>query len=111
MKKLQIRKKSAPKKVAAVVEDSKKESQIKLLVAALATKGYTIRREKLKQGHGWKTVSGACRLSGDRILFVDRKMPLDEQLLFLTSIASQLNLSAASGEGQVAGSSPVAQQG
>ncbi len=105
MKKFLVRKKTTQKKVAAVVEDSKKESQIKLLVAALATKGYSIRRERLKQGHGWKTVSGACRLSGDRILFVDRKMPLDEQLLFLSSIASQLNLSIAGSESQTAVSS------
>jgi len=92
MKKLVFRRKTVQKKASTVTEDSKKESHIKVLVAALATKGYAIRREKLKQGHGWKTVSGACRLSGDRILFVDRKMPLDEQLLFLSSIATQLNV-------------------
>lgn len=54
--------------------------------------GYQVRREKLKQGHGWKTASGSCRFQEDRLIFVDRKNPLDEQLLFLLSVASKLNL-------------------
>lgn len=73
-----------------IAEAAEKECKIKELIAQLEQHGITIRREKLKSGHGWKTVSGSCRMSEKSLVFVDRKLPLDEQLLFLSGIVSQL---------------------
>ncbi len=71
-------------------KDLEKENLIKELSLKLEQSGYRVRREKLKQGPGWKTVSGACRLMEDKLVFVDRKSTLDDQLLFLQSVASRV---------------------
>lgn len=81
------------KKPPAAVEqpkDSEKESTFRALVKRLEEQGYVVRREKLKQGYGWKTVSGKCRVHRDKVIFVDRKNPLDEQILFLASVLAKL---------------------
>jgi len=75
---LQVRKK---KKVSSY--DPLKEKIIKELSAVLAQAGLVVRREKLKQGFGWRALSGVCLLGQDRLLFVDRKLPQDEQISFL----------------------------
>ena len=85
-------------KTSSTVRDAEKESQIKLLAGQLEKAGYIVRREKLKQGHGWKTMSGACRLDSERLIFVDRKNTLDDQLLFLQSCAAQFKVDCGQSE-------------
>lgn len=79
-------KKSAPAK------DKEKESIFRALTALMASKGVEVRREKLKQGHGWKVVSGACRHESQRLIFVDRRLSQDDQITFLISRISGLEL-------------------
>lgn len=67
--------------------DPEKERKFKKLCDALTAHGYTVRREKLKQGHGWKVVSGACTALGQRLVFVDQRMGQDDQLAFLQGVA------------------------
>ncbi|MBX7145060.1 MAG: hypothetical protein K1X79_11460 [Oligoflexia bacterium] len=67
--------------------DPEKERKFKKLSELLSAGGYTVRREKLKQGHGWKVVSGACTALGQRLVFVDQRMSQDDQLAFLRNIA------------------------
>lgn len=65
-------------------KDSKKERIFRELASILESAGLKVRREELKRGFGWKVVSGTCRLEGDKILFVDRRMSQDDQLTYLT---------------------------
>lgn len=73
----------AGKKRKSVVRDQKKESVYKGLALELAEHGYTVRREKLKQGFGWKVMSGQCTLESESLIFVDSRMTQDDQIAFL----------------------------
>jgi hypothetical protein len=79
-------------KAKLVSRDPEKERKFRGLSAKLAAAGYTVRREKLKQGHGWKVVSGACQALGQKLVFVDQRMTQDDQLTFLRSIAETAGL-------------------
>lgn len=65
--------------------DPKKEKIINELSSALLDAGFEVRRERLKQGYGWKALSGACCLDKRDLIFVDRKLPQDEQISFLAA--------------------------
>ncbi len=80
------------KTIAAPSKDPKKESHFKELVGMLGAAGYVVRREKLRQGPGWKVVSGSCRALSSRLIFVDPRLPQDEQILFLKARISELNI-------------------
>ncbi len=68
-----------------LVRDPEKEKLFRELSEQLAQRGYTVRREKLKQGFGWKVVSGACQALGQRMVFVDQRLSQDDQISFLRS--------------------------
>ena len=63
--------------------DPQKDNIFKQLADIMLSQGYAVRREELKQGHGWKVASGSCRLDQQRLIFVDRKRPQDDQIAFL----------------------------
>lgn len=64
-------------------KDSKKESVFNVLSAILKAGGYVVRREKLKQGPGWRVVSGVCTQSDQKLIFVESRMTQDDQISFL----------------------------
>jgi len=66
------------------------EDEIKAIIAELKEKGLMVRREPLKRGLGWKAESGSCRANDDKILFIDRRSPLSEQLTFLRAEKAKL---------------------
>ncbi|MCB0353064.1 MAG: hypothetical protein KDD64_06045 [Bdellovibrionales bacterium] len=73
------------KKKIRLPKDSKKESLFRLLRDLFSARGYEVRREKLKQGHGFRVSSGQCRLRDDRLIFVDQRLAQDDQIDFLVS--------------------------
>lgn len=75
----------AVKKRKVQKKDPEKESVYKDLVSKLTGMGYTVRREKLKQGFGWKVVSGQCTVNAERLIFVDSRMTQEDQISFLTA--------------------------
>jgi hypothetical protein len=58
---------------------------VKILTSVLVDAGYQVRREELKRGFGWKVVSGSCRLNQEKLVFVDRRMNIEDQVLFLNN--------------------------
>lgn len=68
-----------------IVRDPAKEKLYRSLCEQLSQQGFTVRREKLKQGFGWKVVSGSCEALGQRMIFVDQRMSQDDQIAFLQS--------------------------
>lgn len=85
------------KKNKAVQPDQKKEGVFKELANLLQTAGYQVRREALKRGPGWKVMSGSCRVDGNRIIFVDRRLSQDEQISFLRGKAQGMGLASHEG--------------
>lgn len=75
----------AVKKKKKSSKDSKKESVYRGLAAQLSESGFKVRREKLKQGFGWKVMSGQCVMESERLIFVDSRMTQDDQIAFLQS--------------------------
>ena len=73
---------------------SEKEAVFKGLAKILETAGYVVRREQLKRGPGWQALSGACSSLGSSYVFVDRRLPKDEQIEFLAFKIRSLGLSA-----------------
>lgn len=71
---------------------AKKEAVFKELVSVLEREGYKVRREKLRQGPGWRALSGVCRADSERFVFVDRRLPEDEQIAFLLSKIAGLSI-------------------
>jgi hypothetical protein len=81
-----ILKKKTTSKSKRPARDGKKEVVFRTLCSLMEEKaGVRVRREKLKQGHGWQAISGACRLATNTLLFVDSKLSQDEQIEFLLS--------------------------
>lgn len=85
-------------KTQASTPSRQKTERLDELISRVEANGVKLRKEKLKQGFGWKCLSGACFLKGQAVLFLDSKMSIDEQIDFLSSWlagASQEHKSAA----------------
>lgn len=72
-------------KTPVIKDQSKKLKILSDLLRRTQDLGFQVRREKLKQGHGWRCMSGACLLKGQKVLFLDSKVSIDEQIYFLSS--------------------------
>lgn len=78
--------------------DLKKEAVFKELSAILSSAGFTVRREKLRQGHGWKAASGSCCALGDNYVFVDSRLSQEDQLSFLIGRIRDLEIQVQEGQ-------------
>ena len=65
--------------------DAKKEAVYRKLSAILRSGGYEVRREQLRQGPGWRALSGTCRVNMDKLVIVDSRMTQQDQISFLVS--------------------------
>lgn len=70
----------------------KDEAAIRVLERAFARAGITVRREKLSCGTAYRTKSGSCFVSGQQMLFVDRRLAPDQQLSVLVDYVLQLEV-------------------
>ena len=66
-----------------LTRDPQKEAAIRELSAVLVGAGYEVRREQLKQGYGWKVLSGSCTYREQRLVFLDRRLSQEDQISFL----------------------------
>ena len=69
-----------------------KDKVFKTLARIIEFKGFKVRREELKAGPGWRASSGACRAREDKLIFVERRLPQDDQLNFLIATILELNI-------------------
>ncbi len=96
------------KRRQTVTPDPKKESVIKELASLAESKGFSVKRENLKQGIGWKVMSGVCRFNDDRLIFVDRKLSQSDQISFLLNKCLSIGLQENSEE--LSSVSPIVKQ-
>ena len=80
------------KRRQVAVNDPKKESIIKELALLAESQGYSVKRENLKQGIGWKAMSGSCRFNEVKLIYIDRKLPQSDQISFLFNKVISLGL-------------------
>jgi len=96
------------KRTKVVARDPEKENVLKGLGSILEGAGFSVRREKLKRGPGWRVVSGTCRaLDRDstprRFIFVDRALSQDDQIAFLLGRITELKVKP---DAQIVGAFP-----
>ncbi len=59
------------------------EQDYRALARVLAKRGITVRRENLTCGVAYQARSGTCSLSGAQLVFVDRRLPIEQQISVL----------------------------
>lgn len=70
-------------KKAKTVAERQDEDQIRSLSKLLQSNGISVRREKLTRGQSFRVKSGGCFLSDQQTLFVDKNLPIPQQLSVL----------------------------
>ena len=68
------------------------EREIKNLSKIIESKGVKVRREKLSRGHNFKVRSGNCVLTGQDHVFLDKRLPQEQQMMLLCEVLSQKEL-------------------
>ena len=81
------------KRSTSRTSDPNKERIFKGLSTLFSSQGYNVRREELKRGPGWRASSGSCRKVDERIVFVDKRSPIEDQIGFLVQEIMSLNIS------------------
>ena len=66
--------------------------QVKSIASVFKNYGYSVRRENLSRGHSFKVKSGGCLLAGEKLIFVDKRLPFDNQISLLVDYVKELNL-------------------
>lgn len=69
----------------------REEQQVKSLSQAFERRGVTVRREKLSRGHSYRVKSGDCEFEGEKHVFLDRRLPTDQQILVLVDYLLDFN--------------------
>ena len=64
-------------------QEQQDERVIKLLSRAVAKQGIVVRREKLSRGSAYRVKSGDCVFSGENMLFLDKELPIKQQVTML----------------------------
>ncbi len=74
------------------------EKRVRALVRAFADRGILVRREKLSRGSSFRVQSGNCVFSGENIVFVDRRLPMAQQLSLMADYLADLKIKLAPAE-------------
>ena len=81
------------KRIKAIQKKSaSKEAIIKNLSKILSLNNFKLRREQLKQGSGWRAISGQCRVDQEQFIFLDSRLPQDDQISFLVGKILELEM-------------------
>jgi CRISPR/Cas system Type II protein with McrA/HNH and RuvC-like nuclease domain len=59
------------------------EQEINALADVLSQRGLKVRREQLVRGRSYRVKSGECMYSGESVIFIDKRLPLEQQLSVL----------------------------
>jgi hypothetical protein len=84
------------------------DSNVKLLINSLKDLGWSVRREKLTRGPSYRVKSGFCKLFGEKVVFVDRQLPVKQQEAFLEEFKTEItDVTVALPDGLSAGALPT----
>ena len=74
------------------------DSVIRKLCKLVAQKGLRVRRENLARGAGFKVQSGDCIFSGERLVFLDKRLQPAQQMSILVDYIRENGLQFANEE-------------
>src|SRR5262245_15614802 len=76
-------------------QEKRDEQIIRRLQKVFRNHGIIVRRENLSRGPSFRVRSGDCLFTGERLVFIDRRLPADQQLSTLIDyiVSSDLKLS------------------
>ena len=77
------------------------EREIKNLSKIIESKGIRVRREKLSRGNSFKVRSGNCILTGTDHVFLDKRLPADQQMMLLFEVFGQKELTLSAEEASI----------
>lgn len=88
--------------MAASTSEKEREKlrDFKLLSQLAERAGISVRREKLARGHSYRVKSGECVLGGKNLVFVDKRLPIEQQLIILTDFLVDLRVEIDPEEGK-----------
>lgn len=78
--------------VKTLSRGSKEETLLRGLASQIEKSGIRVRREKLARGAAFRAKSGNCKFGADDLLFVDRRLPEDQQLSLLVDYVVENNI-------------------
>lgn len=64
------------------------ETKVRKLSKLLIDKGFKVRRENLSRGSAFRVKSGDCTFTGDKYLFVDKRLQPDQQYNIIVDFIS-----------------------
>ena len=70
------------------------EARLQELILRARSLNVQVRKEKLLREAGYRVHSGRCRINGQDVIYLDRDIPLDEQIEFLASELAELQAPA-----------------
>ena len=82
------------------------EARLQELILRARSLNVQVRKEKLLREAGYRVHSGHCRINGQDVIYLDRDIPLDEQIEFLASELAELQAPAAMEMDRAQSSSP-----
>ena len=68
------------------------ETAVRAIVKFLKKRGHDVRREKLSRGDSFRVKSGECCFKDKKLLFVDTRLPAEQQLSILTDYLADLGI-------------------
>lgn len=80
------------------IKERENEAELKTLAAVIEKRGITVRREKLSRGNAFRVKSGDCLYTGQKHLFVDRRLPLEQQVSLLVDFLCDFQFEVSSSE-------------
>jgi hypothetical protein len=72
--------------------EKEEERQLRSLSSALKRQGVEVRRESLTRGHAFNVKSGGCVFSDQPHIFVDRRLPVSQQVGILVDFVLEKKL-------------------
>lgn len=59
------------------------EQKIRKIINESSSSDILVRREKLTRGSSFRVKSGKCQLTGKKLIFIDKRLPIEQQLSML----------------------------
>ena len=74
------------------------ETTVKQIVKFLRKYGFDVRREKLSRGDSFRVKSGRCSFKDKNLLFIDTRLPAEQQLSILADYLATSGIKLAEDE-------------
>jgi len=73
-----------------VQSKNRQEARLQELIVRARSLNVQVRKEKLLREAGYRVHSGRCRVNGRDVIYIDRDVPINDQIEFLASALAEL---------------------